>query len=87
MELLRGFKSVLGAQNEDTEQSGSETVCSCVVAHIFVEILHEMSPVLCWESETIKQSCSLKCYIIALLFGYVFVVKRNTLKFEQFIAI
>ncbi|CAB3986473.1 general vesicular transport factor p115-like, partial [Paramuricea clavata] len=26
MELLRGFKSVLGAQNEDTEQSGSETV-------------------------------------------------------------
>jgi hypothetical protein len=47
MELLRGFKSVLGAQNEDTEQSGSETVCSCVVAHIFVEILHEMSPVLC----------------------------------------
>jgi hypothetical protein len=32
MELLRGFKSVLGAQNEDTEQSGSETVYICLSA-------------------------------------------------------
>ena len=26
MEILRGFKSVLGAQNEDAAQTGSDTV-------------------------------------------------------------
>ncbi len=43
MELLRGFKSVLGAQNEETEQSGSETVRTCVFTHIFMEKFKSMS--------------------------------------------
>ena len=40
MELLRGFKSVLGAQNEDAEQSGSETVCIYSFIEVFVAKLN-----------------------------------------------
>jgi hypothetical protein len=64
MELLRGFKSVLGAQNEETEQSGSETVCTCIFTHIFVEKFKSII-VFCNHVEL----CS---YVIALITAAIY---------------
>ena len=54
MELLRNFKSVLGAQNEDPEQTGSETVRSSELLVIY----------------SVNLNCICDCHYVACLVLY-----------------